>query len=289
MNPTNNVRKSVVTFLILTFVASSVFWFFIHQAGDIRADHGLLTFGLMWCPGIAAILTALIYQRNLGGLGWNRPEPRWMILLAYGVPLFYGTLVYGTVWAAGLGKFTTQNLPAGQTLDGFLWQSAVVGFFIALGSSIGEELGWRGLLAPQLAKITTHTKTSLLSGIFHMLWHLPLILFANYHTSTPIGFAIVCFSIMVIGLNFLLVWIRLKSGSFWPAAVMHASHNALILTFFTTLTAPIAITPYLVGEFGAGLALVIAVMAYFFWRSRPTVEKERSQQLQPAYRANTAR
>jgi membrane protease YdiL (CAAX protease family) len=280
MNPSSSARKYVVTFLILAFLTSSVFWLLIHQAGDIRAYNGLLTFCLMWCPGLSAMLTTLIYQRNLRGLGWGRPKPRSMLLLAYLVPLIYGTLVYGIVWVARLGVFTTQNLPPGQTLETFIWQAAVVGFFIALGSAIGEELGWRGLLAPQLAKITTYTKTSIISGIIHTLWHVPLILFVNYQSSTPIWFALICFSIMVISLNFLFVWIRLKSSSFWPAAAMHASHNTLVQTLFTTLTAPLAITPYIAGEFGAGLALMTAVMAYFFWRLRLPVENNLSQQPQ---------
>lgn len=281
MNPSSTARKYVVTFLILTFLMSSVFWLFIYQAGDIRAYNGLLTFGVMWCPGLSAMLTTLIYQRNLRGLGWSRPNPLSMLLLAYVVPLVYGTFAYGIVWVAGLGVFTTQNLPPGQSLQTFIWQAAVVGLFIALGSAMGEELGWRGLLALQLAKTTTFTKTSIISGIIHTLWHVPLILFANYHSSTPIWFALICFSTMVISLNFLFVWVRLKSGSFWPAAAMHASHNTLVQTLFTTLTSPLTITPYIVGEFGAGLALVTAVTAYVFWRMRLSVGNGSSQQPQP--------
>jgi membrane protease YdiL (CAAX protease family) len=279
VNPSNTARKYIVTFLILTFLTSSVFWLLIHQAGDIRASNGLLNFCLMWCPGLSATLTTLIYQRNLKGL-WSRPKPRSMLLLAYVVPLVYATLVYGGVWIAGLGVFTTHNLPPGQTLETFIWQAAVVGFFIALGSSIGEELGWRGLLAPQLAKITTFTKTSIFSGIVHTLWHVPLILFANYRSSTPIWFALTCFSIMVISFNFIAVWIRLRSGSFWPAAAMHASHSTLVQTLFGTLTSPLAITPYIVGEFGAGLALATAVLAYIFWKMRLPVGNEFSLQPQ---------
>jgi membrane protease YdiL (CAAX protease family) len=281
VSPSSTARKYIVTFLILTFLTSSVFWLLIYRAGDIRANNGLLTFCLMWCPGLSAMLTTLTYQRNLRGLGWSRPNPRSMLLLAYVVPLVYATLVYGVVWIAGLGVFTTHNLPPGQTLETFIWQAAVVGFFIALGSSIGEELGWRGLLAPQLAKMTTFTKTSMFSGIVHTLWHVPLVLFANYRSSTPIWFALTCFSIMVISFNFIIVWIRLRSGSFWPAAAMHASHNTLIQTLFNTLTSPLAITPYIVGEFGAGLALATAVLASIFWKMRLPVGNEFSGQLQP--------
>ena len=73
---------------------------------------------------------------------------------------------------------------------------------------------------------------------------------------------------MAIGLNFLMVWLRLKSGSFWPAALLHASHNAFVQEFFDPLTKALPITPYITGEFGIGLALVIAGLAYVSWRLR---------------------
>jgi uncharacterized protein len=272
MTDISNARKYILTFLALTFLSSSIFWLLIRQAGDIAAGNGLLTFGLMWCPGLSAILTTLFYQRNLHGLVRVKPKPRSTLLLGYVLPVVYGTITYGIIWIARLGLFTTKNLPAGQTLGDFIYQAAGVGFFIALGSAIGEELGWRGLLAPQLAKLTTYTKTSAVSGLIHTLWHLPLILFANYHSSTPLWFALPCFTIMVVSLNFVFVWLRLKSGSFLPAAIMHASHNTLIQTLFTTLTSPTAATPYVAGEFGAGLSVVTASMAFIFWKKRGQLE-----------------
>jgi len=33
-------------------------------------------------------------------------------------------------------------------------------------------------------------------------------------------------------------WLRLKSSSVWPSALVHATHNAVILNFFDHITAP---------------------------------------------------
>ena len=51
----------------------------------------------------------------------------------------------------------------------------------------GEEIGWRGLLVPELAKMTSFTKTALISGIVWAAWHMPAIFLADYNSGgTPI-------------------------------------------------------------------------------------------------------
>jgi membrane protease YdiL (CAAX protease family) len=77
---------------------------------------------------------------------------------------------------------------------------------------------------------------------------------------------------MVLGLNFAFTWLRLKSGSLWPAVLLHAAHNLFIQAFFNHLTSDTGITAYVIDEFGIGLALMAPVVAYLFWRKRHEVE-----------------
>lgn len=101
------------------------------------------------------------------------------------------------------------------------------------------------------------------------MWHSPLILFADYHNAgAPRWFGLLCFTVMLVGVNFAFTWLRLKSGSLWTGALMHASHNLFIQGFFTPLTGPTPFTPYVIDEFGVGLALAGLVVAYLFWRKR---------------------
>ena len=275
MNTSHSPRKYVITFLAITFLASSVFWYLILRGIRVQELGGLYIFGLMWCPGLAGIVTTLIYQRNLRGLGFGRSKPRYMLLLGYGLPLLYSSLVYGVVWLTGLGVFSADGLASSSPLGSVIAQLATLGVLMSLGSAMGEELGWRGLLAPQLARLTgSFTKTAFISGVIHAAWHLPLILFASYRSSAPLWYGVLCFSIMAIGLNFLMVWLRLKSGSFWPAALLHASHNAFVQSIFDPLTEALPITPYITGEFGIGLALAVAGLAYVAWRLREMPEPE---------------
>jgi hypothetical protein len=58
--------RRIVVFLVLTYALSSIFYWKI-IAGGMEA---LPVLGLMWCPGVAAIVTRLVFQRNLRGIGW---------------------------------------------------------------------------------------------------------------------------------------------------------------------------------------------------------------------------
>jgi hypothetical protein len=53
---------------------------------------------------------------------------------------------------------------------------------------------------------------------------------------------------------------------------MHAAHNLFIQAIFNLLTSDTGITEYVIDEFGIGLALIVPVVAYLFWRKRNEVE-----------------
>jgi membrane protease YdiL (CAAX protease family) len=93
-------------------------------------------------------------------------------------------------------------------------------------ATLGEELGWRGLLVPELARRFSFTATALISGVAWAAWHVPVMVLADYHNpGAPLWFGLVCFAVLVIGISFAFAWLRLKSGSVWPTVLLHASHN----------------------------------------------------------------
>ena len=82
MSSTATARTRVVTYLVLTFALSSIFYWQIIAAGRM----GMLpVLGLMWCPGVAALITKLVFQRSLRGIGWGWGATRWQVL-AYVLP-----------------------------------------------------------------------------------------------------------------------------------------------------------------------------------------------------------
>ena len=63
-----------------------------------------------------------------------------------------------------------------------------------------------------------------------------------------------------------MAWIRLASGSLWPCALLHASHNLIVQAIFDAGTTPGPLSPYITGEFGAGLAMTIGLAAWLLLR-----------------------
>jgi uncharacterized protein len=272
------IRK-ILVFLLITFLLSGIFYFLIIKAGAL----GNFSIGLMWCPGIAGIATQLIFERSLRGLGWRFRPVKYQVL-AYLTPLAYALAAYLVLWLTGLGRFdpqTAQNAISAQfgisaTLSTpvftglyFLIIATVVVITGGLLPALGEEIGWRGLFVPELAKVTSFTNVSLISGAVWAIWHAPVLFFADYNNAgAPRWYGLLCFATLVVAISFVFAWLRLKSGSLWTATILHAAHNAFIQAFFTPLTADTGRTAYFFDEFGLLLALAGIVTAWLFWRKR---------------------
>jgi len=262
--PASDTRPQLATYLGLTFALSAVFWWLIIAAGSLGAHGGLYVLALMWCPGVSALVTRLAFQRDLRGEGWGWGETRWNAL-AYVLPLGYAGVAYGAVWLAGLGGVDLARFKASVPVFFLL------GTFQSLLSATGEELGWRGFLVPTLARTTSFGRTALLSGAVWAAWHMPLIFFADYNGGTPGWYSAFWFAVMVVSLGVPFAWLRLRSGSVWPAAILHAAHNLFVQAFFDRVTVDTGPTKWLTSEFGAALALSVAVTAWLFWRARDAI------------------
>ncbi len=271
--------KKITTFLVITLTISSVFYFLIISAGSLQANNGLYVLLLMWTPGLAGIATQLIFEHSLKGMGW-KPGKFKYLALAYLIPLGYCIVVYGFTWLSGLGSVPSAEfmatlkqgypgLPASGSILIYAIAMATVGMVVSLFSALGEEIGWRGLLIPELAKLLPFSQAGLFSGLIWALWHMPLILFSDYNLpGVPKWYAVLMFLVMVVGISFIFAWLRLKSGSLWTAAVLHASHNIFVQAVFTPLTGQTAVTPYIIDEFGCGLAFAAVILAIIFWRKQ---------------------
>jgi len=270
--------QKVVTFLILTLLFSLVFYRLIGRVGILHAN--FLVLGLMWCPGTAAIVTRLVYQRNLRGMGWGWGKTRYQ-LWSYAIPVLYALAVYLVIWLGGFGGFPNSefvhrvasqfrlvNASPAVVIAVYVGVAGTLGVVVHCIFALGEELGWRGLLVPELAKVTSFTTTALVSGIIWSLWHYPIIFWGGYNGGTSTWYSTLCFTLMVFGVASIFAWMRLKSGSVWTGMLLHASHNVFIQAIFDPLTHDTAVTKYVRGEFGVGLALACLLVGYFFWRKR---------------------
>jgi membrane protease YdiL (CAAX protease family) len=261
-HPARDAGKRIIVFLVLTLIFTAVSASLAIGIGT-RGDAGeLIALAVMWSPGLAALVTIFAFQRNVRGIGWQLGRPRYL-LIGYALPLVECSLVYGLVWPSGLGALRGDLFGVVETLV-----AITPGLLIGMLFALGEEIGWRGLLVPQLARFTTFTRTALISGAIQAVWHWPFVLFAGFSSAAPWWFALSVLTITVTLAGFFAAWLRLRSGSVWPVVLAHASFNLYIQSGFNPLTRDTGITEYIVDEFGVAFVLSGTAIAYVCWRLR---------------------
>ena len=175
-------RVQVLTYLVIVFAFSSVFYFLILHSGSLGNGRGLYVLGLMWCPALAGMLTLRLNGRSISDLGWKWGETKYQVRSWY-IPILYASMAYAIIWIFHFGAFGNpeyyDSLTKTMHLGGSPWISIVMGIVLtgtygmirSVSSALGEEIGWRGFLVPELRKTTSFTATSLISGIVWSLWH----------------------------------------------------------------------------------------------------------------------
>jgi membrane protease YdiL (CAAX protease family) len=241
---------------------------------------------VMWSPGAAAILVMLFSGRSLRTIGW-RPGPLKWWALAWLLPLLYAVPAYGLVWLTGLGdvpnptfleraRFTLGMAEGSDALvivAAFFYIS-VVNLLPTAVLVLGEEIGWRGYLLPELTHWIGFRGAAMASGIVWAAWHLPGVLSGGYGTmGTPLLYQTVCFTAFVLTSAVVLAWLRMQSGSLWPAVILHATHNGLIQAFFNRITADTGATNYFIGEFGIAMIPFILLLAGYCWHQSRTLDR----------------
>jgi uncharacterized protein len=72
---------------------------------------------------------------------------------------------------------------------------------------------------------------------------------------------------MILATGAMTAWLRLKSGSVWPAVLLHACHNAVIQWLFDSMTVETGRAAWFAGEFGVALAVISVLFAIPIWRN----------------------
>jgi uncharacterized protein len=277
--PAARVWKKIAVFYGLTLLFSNVFNFFELHAGKMDAGNLLYVTGAMWSPGLAALLTKRLFGEPISELPWKWGGARYA-WLAYLIPLAYALPVYLVVWLTPLGGFLERdflartaaqfgwsNFPPAATLILFVVLTATLGLVAKTSRALGEEIGWRGFLVPELNKVVGFTGVSVISGLMWAAYHVPVLLFGDYNKGAPAWYSLTCFTLMVVADSFILAWLTLRSKSLWPAAIFHGSHNLFIQSIFTPLTRDTGPTNYIIDEFGIGLVITIGIGAVISYRA----------------------
>ena len=284
-------RAPLYLFLAIVGVFASLSYSVAFVMGDDNRAGGIIL--LQFSPALAAVITKLVFQRNLRGIGWGWGKTRYQ-LAAYVTPFLIALISFSLVWTLGFGGFFNEAFIAEAQLDiadtfGITLTSPYVlmlvllaingtlGLLIAFGA-VGEEIGWRGFLVPELYKHYDFTRMALISGTIWAVFHWPLLFVLMAPRLDVSPWPLMAFSLIGgIGLSTIMAWFRIKSGSVWTAILFHAALNIHNQGFFQNLTVETSyLTDYLSGEHGLMLALVAAVAGYLFWRMRGALPESAS-------------
>ena len=132
--------------------------------------------------------------------------------------------------------------------------------------AFGEEYGWRGVLADELAPLGP-VRANVLTGVMWGLWHAPMILLGyNYGVDRLAGVVMMC--VWLVPFSFLLWRARLFSGSVVAPAVIHGAFNGSAGFFVMLVSGHTRLWTAPIGLLGAVTLSIVASAAWFLTLGR---------------------
>jgi len=268
--------RAVGLFLLLTICLSGIFWALINATQTVNAAY---IFGLMWMPAVAAILTCRILGRPLRALGFATWNGRY-VLIGYLILIAYCLVASLGIWIFGFGGFPNSDFVQ-TTADAFGLGRApdwvVIALFVVLtgttgmvsgvAAATGEEIGWRGFLVPELAKVLPFTGVALVSGL---IWVVALPDHRRRLPGRQPSAVLLAVDIHIrrdrdqLRAGVAAVGDRQRLAADFP----HASHNLWMQSIFSPLTSDREFTKWVAGDLGLAFVVVAAVVAAAFWLKR---------------------
>jgi membrane protease YdiL (CAAX protease family) len=205
-------------------------------------------------PAVAAILTIALLQGKAGFRGWGAQLLRWrqpgyVYLLVFLGPLAVSAVIVAVGYPLGMLVFDPSSIHLLKFIIFFV-------LMVFLDGPLGEELGWRGLLLPELLRSLSPLKAGLLVGVIWYLWHIPLYL-ADGKDLHPVGYFV-----NVVALSVIFTWFYLRSGrSLFITILFHATSNYGLFLLIKCFSFPQGIgTPQVIYD---AILVVLAVAAAY--------------------------
>jgi uncharacterized protein len=264
----NTTKAAIFSVLVLVMAVGAAL---LIRILDLSPSFGMWALW-MGTPTVATLIMLLVVTRDgYSREGWKSLGLHRLGLsvwwIAFGVTLLLTVAASAVVWATPLASFV---VPQGGFVDAGMNFLIEVGI-MALTFALFEEIGIRGYLLPKLLSLGT-TRALALSGVIWATWHMPLILLTPIF---PVGNKFISLPLFygtVVAASFIFGYLRIYTGSVWPASIAHAVHNAAwgTLGAFTVASSPVLVNLYLVGDFGILIlvgAIIAAIWVGYFLRS----------------------
>jgi uncharacterized protein len=276
---TSRARRGLLIYFVVLVLGSGILEALIARTQKPIGEVPFHVLALMWMPALASLIARLALREGPGDVsfrftgrhGWRA------LLIAWSYPVAVGALAYGVGWlTAGTyihRPFHKLGLEIELPLLAFairLGINLLVGTLVGSLFAAGEEIGWRGFMLTRLLDAGVR-RPVLLSGLVWGFWHMPLILTGQYAAGPSPVISSMIFLVDIVIAGYIFAYLRLSSGSVWPAIVGHASWNAVIQGVFDAHTENPGIW---LGESGllvtAAEALVLALIWRHAWAVRRT-------------------
>jgi hypothetical protein len=233
-------RTTIRNLTIFIIVVLAIGW--IGRGLDVLMDNpsseGLGI--LLW---IITPLAASLLLRAFAGDGWKdfgikpnfKGNASWYAVALLVYPVSTACIL---IIGSGFGLITFPN--SSLSTLGLVFQAFALGILPHFIKNIFEEAAWRGYLAPKVYSLRLNDFVGhLIVGLVWGAWHIPYYLFfldqAVLQDFTTLNLATFIPLSIVVMISWAMVYgeIILLTKSIWPAVLMHAVEDALLIQLFT--------------------------------------------------------
>ncbi|MEZ3117983.1 lysostaphin resistance A-like protein [Halobaculum sp. MBLA0147] len=197
----------------------------------------------MFTPAVAAVGANLLMRDSLSNLGLTVSLNRWYMVAwilppaLTAVTIFVGLSLPGINLSFTPALFEQSGISAGSPIAAtavLFSRGMLFGAVINTGFAAGEEVGWRGLLQPELDTYG-FWKGSVAVGIVWGLWHAPLILAGHNYPNHPyLGMLLMI--LFTISLSPIFGYLRYRTQSTIGPSLAHGTLNSVAAVPLLLLT-----------------------------------------------------
>jgi membrane protease YdiL (CAAX protease family) len=198
------------------------------------------------------------------GVGFNPRRGRGLLIAVVG-PAVIIAVSFGVAAAFGVVQFS--GLPPGFGRRVLNVALTTIIFAVVF---LGEEIGWRGYLLFRVAELTSGRRAALVTGAFHAVYHLPLLLLTTTYQSAGNRWIVVPMVMVTLTLAGVWYgWLRLWSGSIWPVSLSHSAFDNLMeaVAGVAVTTSP-AMMAYVTTETGVATMIIMVLVAGYLLTRR---------------------
>jgi len=256
--------RQVVVFLCITYALTLAIALALPHAGIAP----LISIAV---PAIAVALTvAFVVPRGhrlavWAGVGFNPRRGRGLLIAVVG-PAVIIAVSFGVAAAFGVVSFPGLGPGFGRAVLNVALTTII--FAVVF---LGEEIGWRGYLLFRLAELMSGRRAALVTGAFHAIFHLPLLVLTTTYQSEGNRWIVVPLVMVTLTLAGVWYgWLRLWSGSIWPVTLSHSAFNNLMegVAGVAIATSP-AMMAYVTTETGVVTMIIMVLVAGYLLTRRP--------------------